>query len=153
MNVDDLYLADPTAEKSTYIEFFMLVFEILDLQVMIKVEDNKYIDAGETVTVWKWSKRFEPISIKNPPLLDVTEQSRQLFQENGEETYTLYSEAISQGAYEEIEDGVIRIKVFDYRKAHNIRNIEPRPYNRWVVYTGDNLPSFYQSILGRYYEG
>lgn len=153
MNVDDLYLADPTAEKGTYIQFMMLVFELQDIPIMLKVGNDEYIYAGETVTVWKWSKRFEPISIKIPPLLDVTEHSRQLFSNNGEEIFTLYEEAISQGAYEEIEEGIIRIKVFNYRKAHNIKNTELLPKNRWVVYNGDNLPDFYQSILGRYFEG
>jgi len=151
MNKNELYLADPSAENPTYIYFEMLVFTPFDVSIMLKVGDNEYIDTGRTIFVWKWTKKVMPISTVDPPLLDNTPYSRQLFVNNGEEIYNLYQEAMMQDAFEQIELDVIGIKLYDFRKAHNIRNTESKPYNRWVVYTGNNLPDHYQVIIEKFF--
>ena len=151
MNRNELYLADPSAEEATYIEFVMLVFEPFDVSVILKAGENEYVDTGRTITVWKWTEKVETVSIIAPSLLDNTLYSRLLFEYNGEEIYILYQEAMIQNAYEQIEDDVIRIILFDFRKAHNVSNSESRPLNRWIVFTGDNMPDIYQAVLNKYY--
>ena len=151
MNKNDLYLADPTAETPTYIQFMFLVFKSFDVSVLLKTEDEEIINTNISLSIWKWNNKLETISLSVPPLLDITSHNRQLFEENGEEIYNLYQEAMMQGAYEQLEKKVMRIKIYDFRRAYNISNSELTPKNRWVVYTGSNLPDYKEIIVNKYF--
>ena len=149
MNKNKLYLADPFAEKPTYILFKEMIFNPIDCEIMIKI-DNEYIRSGLTVMVWKYSGETREIEPFNPPL--IFSPDNELYDNNSREIKNLYDEAVMQGAYRELEEDIIEILVYDYRKAYNISNSQLRPFNRWVVFN-NNLPDFQQSALNKFYEG
>ena len=138
MNRENVFLADPYAEKPTYIMFKELVFKTVNVEICIKLE-NEYIVTPLSMIVWKSTGEFKPIFPHNPPILFNCPMYRQLFISNSSEVLNLYSEAINKRAYEQIEDNLIEVKLFDLRKSYNILDSENMPLNRWVSCTPYNM--------------